>query len=87
VRELSHYRYAGDKRERTYSSYSFLTVSLKGVRGQRYASAALYPRGKDHQYQLDKRLRGPQSWSEHRGLRKNLCDCRGSNTGHRSSSL
>jgi hypothetical protein len=36
-------RHAGVKRERRYSSYSFLTSALYGVSGQRDASAALYP--------------------------------------------
>jgi hypothetical protein len=30
-----------------YSSYSFMTSALDGASGQRHASAALYPRGKD----------------------------------------
>jgi hypothetical protein len=42
-----------------------------GVSGQRHARAALYPRGKDPQYPLDRWLGGPQSRSGH---------CRGSNT-------
>jgi hypothetical protein len=40
-------RHAGAKGERKYSSYSFLTLTLDGVSGQRHALAALYPRGKD----------------------------------------
>jgi hypothetical protein len=40
-------------------SSSFLTFALGGVSGQRHASAALCPRGKDLQYQLD-RMSGPQ---------------------------
>jgi hypothetical protein len=35
--------------------------------GQRHALAALYPRGKDPRYPLDRRLGGPQSRSGHRG--------------------
>jgi hypothetical protein len=42
-----------------------------GVSGQRYSPAALYPRGKDARYALDRRLGGPQSRSGHRGYRKN----------------
>jgi hypothetical protein len=38
-----------------------------GVSGQRHAPAALYPRGKDPWYPLDRRLGGPQSRSGHRG--------------------
>jgi hypothetical protein len=37
-----------------------------GLSGQRHATAALYPRGKDPQYPLYRRLGGPQSWSGHR---------------------
>jgi hypothetical protein len=45
-----------------YSSYSFLTLAVDGVSGQRHAPAALYPR-----YPLYRRLGGPQSRSGHRG--------------------
>jgi hypothetical protein len=38
-----------------------------GVSGQRHAPAALYPRGKDPRYPLDRRLGGPQSRSGRRG--------------------
>jgi hypothetical protein len=38
-----------------------------GVSGQRHAPAALYPRRKDPQYPLDRRLVGPQSRSGRRG--------------------
>jgi hypothetical protein len=44
-----------------------------GVSGQRHVPAALYLRGKDTRYPLDRRLDGPQSRSGHKGL------CRGSN--------
>jgi hypothetical protein len=37
-----------------YSSYSFMTSALDGVSGQRHASAALYTRGKDPRYPLDR---------------------------------
>jgi hypothetical protein len=43
-----------------------------GVSGQRHATAALYPRGKDPRYPMYRRLGGPQSRSGHRGSRKNL---------------
>jgi hypothetical protein len=36
-----------------------------GVNGQRHAPAALYRRGKDPRYPLNKRLGGLQSWSGH----------------------
>jgi hypothetical protein len=42
-----------------------------GVSSQRHAPAALYPRGKDSRYPLDRRLGGTQSRSGHRGYRKN----------------
>jgi hypothetical protein len=42
-----------------------------GVNGQRYASTALYLRGKNHRYPLYRRLGGPQSRCGHRGYRKN----------------
>jgi hypothetical protein len=57
--------------EKGYSSYSFLISALDGVSGQHHAPAALYPRGKDPLYPQDRRLGGPQSWSGHRGWRKN----------------
>jgi hypothetical protein len=38
-----------------YGFYSFLT---SGLSGQRHASVALYPRGKDPRYPLDRRLVG-----------------------------
>jgi hypothetical protein len=36
--------HAGAKEERSYRSYSFLTLVLEGVSGQRHAPAALYSR-------------------------------------------
>jgi hypothetical protein len=52
-----------------------------GVSGQRHAPAALYPRGKDPRYPLDRRLGGTQSRSglDAGARRKILCPCRGSN--------
>jgi hypothetical protein len=41
-----------------------------GVSGQHHAPAALYPRGKDSRYSLDRRLGGLQSRSGHRGYKK-----------------
>jgi hypothetical protein len=38
-----------------------------GVSGQRHAPAALYPRGKEPRYPLDRRLGGPESRSGRRG--------------------
>jgi hypothetical protein len=53
-----------------------------GVSGQRHAPAALYPRGKDPRYPLDRRLGGPQKpvWTQ-RIEEKSFCPCRGSNPG------
>jgi hypothetical protein len=42
-----------------------------GLSGQRHAPAALYPRGKDPGYPLDRMLGGPQSRSGRRGKKKN----------------
>jgi hypothetical protein len=57
----------GTRRERRYRSYSFMTLALDVVGGQRHAPAALYPKGKDPRYPLDTRLGGPQSWYGHKG--------------------
>jgi hypothetical protein len=57
--------------ERRYNSYSFMTSAQDGVNGQRHAPAALYPRGKDPCYPLDRRLGGPQSCSGHRDIANN----------------
>jgi hypothetical protein len=47
---------AGYNRERRYSFYSFLTSAIEGIIDQRHAPAALYRRGKDSRYPLDRRL-------------------------------
>jgi hypothetical protein len=39
-----------------------------GVSGQSHAPAALYPRGKEPRYPLDRRLGGPRSRSGRRGF-------------------
>jgi hypothetical protein len=57
--------------ERTYSSYSFTTLALDGVSGQRHAPAALNPQGKNPEYPLYRRLGGPQSRSRLTGYRQN----------------
>jgi hypothetical protein len=54
--KLFRYRHACAEEERQYSSYSFLNSALDGVSGQRDAQAALYPRGKDPRYPLNRRL-------------------------------
>jgi hypothetical protein len=51
-----------------------------GVSGQRHAPAALYLRGKDTWYTLDRKLGGPKSRSGRRGWKKNPLPCRGPNT-------
>jgi hypothetical protein len=53
--------------ERLYSPYSLLTSALDGVSGQHHTAVAIYPRGKDPRYPLDKRLGGTQSRSGRRG--------------------
>jgi hypothetical protein len=74
-------RHKGVKGGRRCSSYSLLTSKLDGVSGQRHAPAALYLRGKDIRYPLNRSLGGSQIWSGHRGKRKILCICQGSNPG------
>jgi hypothetical protein len=58
--------HAGTKGDRKYSSYSFLTLALMRVSGERHARAVLYPRERTPDI-MDRRLGGPQSWSGHRG--------------------
>jgi hypothetical protein len=58
--KLSRYRHAGDKGERAYSSYSFLTMVLDGVSGQPHAPRVLSHWGKDPRYPLNRRLGGPK---------------------------
>jgi hypothetical protein len=41
-----------------------------GVSGQRQEPAALYARGKNRRYPLDRKLGGPQIWPGHRDYRK-----------------
>jgi hypothetical protein len=65
--KLSRYRHAGNKGESRNSSYSFLTSALDEVSVQHHATAALYPRGKEPRYALDRRLGGRQSQSGYRG--------------------
>jgi hypothetical protein len=43
--KLSRTRHAGVKGERCHSSYSFLTLALGGVSGQRHAPTAFFPPG------------------------------------------
>jgi len=37
-----------------------------------FMSQPLYPWGKSHWYPLDRRMAGPQSWSEHSGEERNI---------------
>jgi hypothetical protein len=49
---------------RRYSSYSFLDSTLDGVSGQRYAPAALNPRGKDPRCPLERRVASELIWTQ-----------------------
>jgi hypothetical protein len=69
--KLSYYHYAEAKRERRYSSYSFLTSALDGGQWSASCPGRASPLGKDPQYPLDRRLGGPHSWSDTRGSKKN----------------
>jgi hypothetical protein len=59
--KLSCYLHAGAEGERKYRSYSFLTLTLDGVRG--HLLAALYPWGKNPRYPMSRRLGRSQSRS------------------------
>jgi hypothetical protein len=60
-------RHVVAKRERRYSSYSFLTSVLDGGEWSASGPGRALPPGKDPRYSLDRRLGGPQSLSGHRG--------------------
>jgi hypothetical protein len=47
-----------------------------GVSGQRHAPAALYPRGKDIRYPLDRRRVGPRAGLDTEARGKIICPCR-----------
>jgi hypothetical protein len=69
--------------ERSFSSYSYLTLALDVVSGQRHSPVALYPRGKDPLYPLDRGgWVGPRAGLDAGARRKILCLCRGSNPDH-----
>jgi hypothetical protein len=51
-----------------------------GVSGQRYAPAALYPRGKDPRYPLDRRLNDSEDWNHVEEHLKNLKNGRKKNS-------
>jgi hypothetical protein len=65
--------------ERRYSSYSYLILALDGVSGQRQDPGALYPRGKEPRFPLDRRMGGPGAGLDAGARRKILCPCRRSN--------
>jgi hypothetical protein len=65
--KLSRYRHAGDKGERKYSSYSFLTSALDGSEWSASLPGRALPPVKDPRYLLYRRLGGPQSWYGHSG--------------------
>jgi hypothetical protein len=68
MQTLSHYRHAGDKGERKYTAPTHSWPRhLIGVSGQRHDPAALYPRGNNPRYPLDRRQGGSQTRSGHRG--------------------
>jgi hypothetical protein len=65
--KLSGYCNAGNKGEKKYSSYSFLTSALEeGERSVSHPWPRFTPGEKDPQYPLDRRLGDPHSWSGHR---------------------
>jgi hypothetical protein len=74
-------RHAGSKGERIYSSYSFLTSTLDGVSCQCHFPAALYPRGKDPCTHWIGAWVGLGAGVDIQARERNLCLCRGSNTG------
>jgi hypothetical protein len=80
--KLSCYCHAYDKGERMYSSFSFLTLALDGGEWSLSHSGHTNHWENNPWYWLDRRLGGPQSWSEHRGYRKNPCICQGLNPSH-----
>jgi hypothetical protein len=74
--------HGGARRERRYSSYSFMTLALDGSEwSASHPGRALPPRERTPWYLLDRRLGGPQSWSGHRGYRKNPVPLQGTEPG------
>jgi hypothetical protein len=55
-----------------------------GASGQHHAPVALYPRGKNPRYPLDRRLGGPQSRSVRRGYKKNPLPLSGPTSNRRA---
>jgi hypothetical protein len=67
--------------ERIYSSYSFSTLALDGVSGQRHAPAALYPRERTSGTHCTGGWVGPRTGLDTEARGKILHLCRGSNLG------
>jgi hypothetical protein len=62
------HRFASNKGEGKYSSYSFLTSARDGSEWSASLPVRVLPSGIDLWHPLDRRLvGGPQSWSGHRG--------------------
>jgi hypothetical protein len=72
-------RHGGAWGKRRYGSYSFLASALDGDEWSASRPGRALPRGKDPRYPLCRKLGGPKSRSGHRGYRKIICPCRGSN--------
>jgi hypothetical protein len=64
---------------RGYSSYSFSTLALDGVTGQRHAPVALYPLGKDPGTHCTEGWVGPRAGLDTETRGKIHCLCQGSN--------
>jgi hypothetical protein len=64
-----------------YSSYSFLTLALDGVSGQRHAPAALYPRERTLVTHWIGGWMGLRAGLDTEAREKILCLCRGSKPG------
>jgi hypothetical protein len=79
--KLSHYSQWRRKREEELDPAHSWSRHKMGVSGQRHAPAALYARGKDPRYPLNRKLGEPQSWSDTEARGKILCLCRGLNPG------
>jgi hypothetical protein len=80
-KNLFRYRNAGVKGERNYSFYSFLTLALYGVSGQRHSPAEHYSRGKKPGTYWIGAWVGFRAGLDKKGYRKILSLCLGSNPG------
>jgi hypothetical protein len=77
--KLSHTRHAGDKRERRYSSNSFVTSALDGGEWSASRPGRVLPPGKYSRYPLTRRQGGPHRRSGHRLEEKSFISA-----GHRT---